>query len=86
MELDPRKNTTGVWSFRESMQDETGGVQCTGSGTLILWQTGSDLSGSMAQTGACTVSGRSLDSSADVEFEAGVVSENVIGFDVGPCR
>ena len=61
-------------------------MQCTGTGTLILWQTGGELSGSIAQTGTCRGSGRSLDSSTDVEFEGGVVSNNVTAFDVGPCR
>jgi hypothetical protein len=85
-DLDPKRNTSGAWSFMESVQDEAGEVRCTGSGTLGLWQTGETLSGNMITTGRCIFYGAPVDSSGETGFEGGIVSGNVIGFEVDACR
>jgi hypothetical protein len=89
----PSRNSSGQWDFVEFMGNGPRAL-CEGSGTLTLYQANNEFFGWMAKTAECTESElingvfdlTDPDSFVDVPLEEGVVSGNVLGFDVGPCR
>lgn len=61
-------------------------VRCVASGTLILWQMGETLSGSMGQGGSCLFSGQLADNTAEAEISSGTVTEEgEISFEIANC-
>jgi len=85
-DIEPERNASGYWIFSEGMSTTDSSVRCVASGTLILWQLGETLSGSMGQGGSCLFSGQLVDNTAEAEISSGAVSEEgEISFEIANC-
>ena len=84
-EFSPKRNTSGYWRFVESMEDATGEVRCTASGTMGLWQVGEDLTGEVRQEGLCVAYGTPSDNAAEAGIESGAVTGSTVTFTVAGC-
>lgn len=85
-ELSPTRNASGYWRFMEAMEDSNSQVRCTASGTLTLWQTGTDVSGEMGQEGSCVWFGTPIENNATGQAIAtGQATDSDLVFTIAGC-
>lgn len=76
----------GTWSFSHNISDRVVGISCTGSGQIVINQSGTQFTGNANQRGLCTASdGSSVDASGQSSIQGGQVNGMGVSFRGGNC-
>ena len=80
----PPADVAGTWSFRETLVSTQHQFECRDQGVIAIAQHNADLTGSVTQTGECTIGPGYADNSGTTTI-AGNVGAATVRFDFGDC-